>query len=69
MIYSELKQDRDWGRMGHCILCRTFTLQLMWERDLYLYFGIVSVPVAVLVPFTQKFYLNKPKALGSIHIE
>ena len=36
----------------------TFTLQLMWEQVLY--FGIVSVPFPVLVPFLHKFCLNKP---------
>ena len=32
----------------------------MWDRDLYLYFGIVSVPV----PFPLKFCLIKP--LGAL---
>ena len=32
----------------------------MWNRDLYLYFGIVSVPVP------QKFYLNKPLKFSAL---
>ena len=56
-IQTELKWDRDRVRMGHCILCRTFTLPLMWDRDLYLYFGIVSVLVPV--PFPHMFCLHK----------
>ena len=47
-------------RMGHCILCQTFTLQLMWELKQVLYFGIVSALVPVPVPFPHKFCLNKP---------
>ena len=43
-------------RMGHCILCQTFTLQLMWELKWVLYFGILSVPVPVLFP--HKFCLK-----------
>ena len=53
--------------MFHCILCRTFTLQLRWDRDLYLYFGIVSVSV----PVPHKFCLNKlwllPWLLDCLH--
>ena len=45
-----------WARMGHCILCQTFTLQLIWEFNWeFKYFDIVSVPV--LVPVPHKFCL------------
>ena len=50
--------------MGHCILCKTFTLQLIWDRDLYLYFGLVSVPI----PFPHKLCLNKPLNMSVGHI-
>ena len=47
-------------RMGLCILCQTFTLQLMWELKWVLYFGIVLVPVPIQVPVPRKFCLNEP---------
>ena len=48
---------------GNCILCRTFTQQLMWDWDLYLSFGIVSVPV----PLPYKFCLNNPFILNVLN--
>ena len=60
-IQPDLRQDRDRNRNSHYTLCQTFTLQLVWDRNLYLYFVIVSVSVPV--PFPHKARLNKPSNL------